>query len=209
METGLINNDRWRREKILTDSLEDLLREIKDIKTRVINSDMKNISRGLEQSEVEVLIEKVKYLSLSEQKFAKANAVLSSLDFAQRVRRYEDIHEAHRQTFQWIFGGQRTSDTAQERRFIDWLERNDGVFWVSGRPGSGKSTLMKFIYNHSITQSTLSRWASPKKVVIANHFFWGAGLPIQRSQEGLLRSLLYSLLSQISEVMNSCSGEQW
>ena len=35
--------------------------------------------------------------------------------------------------------------------FVDWLKQEDGLYWVSGKPGSGKSTLMKFLSAHDTT----------------------------------------------------------
>lgn len=42
---------------------------------------------------------------------------------------------------------------------------------VSGKPGSGKSTLMKFICEHETTEKTLKTWANGQQLVVANFFF--------------------------------------
>jgi hypothetical protein len=73
---------------------------------------------------------------------------------------------------------------------------------VSGKPGSGKSTLMKFICEHEATKETLQTWANGQQLVVANFFFWNAGRQVlQRSQEGLLRSILYQILRQCPDLI--------
>lgn len=88
-----------------------------------------------------------------------------------------------------------------------WLATKSGIFWVTGKPGSGKSTLMKFIAGEPKTKSILSRWASP--VVVAAHYFWNSGSAMQRSQEGLLRTLLYEIFRQCSRLIPLVCEEQW
>lgn len=68
---------------------------------------------------------------------------------------------------------------------------------------------MRYIDDAPITMSHLSKWANPRRIVFASHYFWGAGFVIQRSQEGLLRSLLYNLLGQAPELIVSLWGKWW
>jgi hypothetical protein len=70
------------------------------------------------------------------------------------------------------------------------------VFWVTGKPGAGKSTLMKYLAHHSSLKQHLQIWAGTEKLVIAEYYFWKAGSLLQRSTCGLLRSLLYQILRQ-------------
>jgi chromosomal replication initiation ATPase DnaA len=44
-------------------------------------------------------------------------------------------------------------------RFIEWLSSGVGIFHISGKLGSGKSTLMKYLFNHPRTETELSKWA--------------------------------------------------
>jgi ABC-type glutathione transport system ATPase component len=43
--------------------------------------------------------------------------------------------------------------------YMDWLATGGGVFHVSGKLGSGKSTLMKFLLKHPRTKSELLEWS--------------------------------------------------
>lgn len=83
-------------------------------------------------------------------------------------------------------------------RIQDWLSsNNDKILWITGKPGSGKSTFMKFLRDHEMTDGLLHEWANGEKLIVADHFFWLPGTPLQSSIEGLLRSLLHDVLSQL------------
>ena len=60
---------------------------------------------------------------------------------------------------------------------------------------------MRFLYEHSRTHELLAEWASNKQLLTARHFFWAGGTEIQKSQEGLLRSLLHGILSQRPDII--------
>lgn len=55
---------------------------------------------------------------------------------------------------------------------------------------------MKYLYNYSKTGAALREWATGKDLVVAGFFFWSAGTSMQKSQEGLLQSLLMCILKQ-------------
>ncbi|KAI4096084.1 MAG: hypothetical protein LQ339_007048 [Xanthoria mediterranea] len=64
---------------------------------------------------------------------------------------------------------------------------------------------MKFIINHTLTKQYLQEWASSRKLITASCFFWISGNPIQKSLHGLLRALLFRLLSQAPHrIQESC-----
>lgn len=136
--------------------------------------------------------------------------ILDSLSDRGMTARYEKIAEAHAQTFEWIFkdythhGGSHYGDT-----FIEWLRHGTGIFWVTGKAGSGKSTLMKFLSHHRLTSETLTHWSGTKELVSASFYFWYAGTEIQKSQEGLLRSLLYEIFRQCPELMQVLLPQHW
>lgn len=41
--------------------------------------------------------------------------------------------------------------------FQEWLLSESNTYWISGKPGSGKSTLVKFLVTSNHTQTTLNR----------------------------------------------------
>lgn len=93
--------------------------------------------------------------------------------------------------------------------FGDWLRHQTSVYWINGKLGSGKSTLMAFIVNNSRTRTELEVWSQGHQLHILSFFFWRPGTPLQKSILGLLRSLLYQICmcirSQIREVFSSLS----
>lgn len=76
--------------------------------------------------------------------------------------------------------------------FSNWLRSTDTIYWISGKPGSGKSTLVKFILHQPDTKAFLEIW-QPGALIIS-HFFWRPGTSLQQNIKGLLCSLLLQLL---------------
>lgn len=79
-------------------------------------------------------------------------------------------------TFEWIW---------ETDSFKSWLHANSGPFWMQGKAGSGKSTLMKYIFGKERDKVT-----NPPRIVVEFFFFNQAHGP-QSSMKGLFRSLLY------------------
>lgn len=82
--------------------------------------------------------------------------------------------------------------------FIQWLRSSDPLFFVRGKPGSGKSTLMKFVVDNKNTRRLLEHQSS--EVIILTHFFWKIGSGEQNSIKGLLCSLVYQLLVRTKQL---------
>ena len=89
-----------------------------------------------------------------------------------------------------------------------WLQSTNDIFWIYGKAGSGKSTLMKFLFEHKQTRVHLDNWAHGN-VTIAASFFWSAGSELEKSNAGLLRALLYQVLDQHPELIQVIFPERW
>jgi hypothetical protein len=111
-----------------------------------------------------------------------------SLDFAERSQRYERIIQAHETTFDWIF---EKSDLG----LVSWLRKGNGTYWIQGKPGSGKSTVMKFLHDHPKTSEILSQWRQGRGHTSAWFFFNERGSYIEKSLEGLFRSVVRQLIT--------------
>ncbi|CAI7584128.1 unnamed protein product [Penicillium glandicola] len=134
------------------------------------------------------------WLKASE-KLSKQARLLDSLSYRAIEERQSQIRESHAQTFEWVFDTQGPSKSS-ESSILEWQETGNGIYWVSGKAGSGKSTLMKFLSTHRLTNKALRSWAGSDRLITASFFFWNSGTTLQKSQEGLLRSLLHEILQK-------------
>lgn len=131
---------------------------------------------------------------------AQMEQLLRSLHDANMNTRKNQIVEHHSKTFAWMFDpeGQRPWDN-----FPEWLSSSsDKVYWVSGKAGSGKSTLMKFLIDAEATKSCLNQGTQGTlDFAIYSFFIWNSGLEIQRSLIGLLCSLAYQIFDHDHNIM--------
>lgn len=157
---------------------------------------------------MEALRRQISALDTLKADVARDHSFLDSLRFSRQPERHKSIPKAHRETFSWILDPLNRDNEASKLR--QWLQRTDtGVFWVSGKPGSGKSTLMKFVADHEETRKALSAWAHGQKLIIASHYFWWSGTVLQKSQDGLLRTLLYVILRQCPKLIRVLYEDKW
>lgn len=130
--------------------------------------------------------------------------ILRQLVFEDMNSRANQIPKAAKKTYSWAVGDD-PLNKGDERRlawnlFLNWLRAGDKIFHVSGNPGSGKSTLMKFLSKHERTMEELKAWATPKTLICCVYYFWNPGSIVQRNLAGLHRSLLFQALSQCPEL---------
>ncbi|KAH7131254.1 hypothetical protein EDB81DRAFT_623713, partial [Dactylonectria macrodidyma] len=112
-------------------------------------------------------------------------ALMGSLDFEQLDARHTSIKSAHAKTCKWIL---------KKSEYVDWLNpsllvQHHGFLWIKGKPGAGKSTLMKFALANA--RRTM------KNKIIINFFFNARGDDLEKSTIGMYRSLLLQLLTQL------------
>ncbi|OTA06132.1 hypothetical protein A9Z42_0068730 [Trichoderma parareesei] len=117
--------------------------------------------------------------------------LLKSLRFDQIDARQMTIKKAHVKTCQWLL---------QRPEYLDWLDpakfqEHHGFLWIKGKPGTGKSTLMKF----ALRNAQRKRGG---KIII--HFFFNArGEDLEKSTVGMYRSLLSQLLERIPSLLDT------
>ncbi|KAM7189849.1 hypothetical protein V8F20_009986 [Naviculisporaceae sp. PSN 640] len=147
---------------------------------------------------------------------------LKSLKYDSMNDRCDQIAPTHEGTYQWIVRGTRpwvadgdvtisksenrpsiASNCSHETATLNlpwqcfpcWIDSkgsHNKLYWIQGKPGSGKSTLMKFLVSEKSLWSDLRAFKSEPLVI--SHFFWAAGHPVQRSLRGLLLNMLSQLL---------------
>jgi hypothetical protein len=139
-------------------------------------------------------------------------AILDALKFSMMEVRYHQVPEAAVKTFTWIFDdcdSQKSSNPYLKYPFKTWLTSGDGIFHICGKPGSGKSTLMKYIFQHSETVPYLQTWAGEKELIVAPFFFWKPGGILQKSLVGMVRFLLYYVLQRCPEAIADLFLQHW
>ncbi|KAK5050595.1 hypothetical protein LTR84_003877 [Exophiala bonariae] len=141
----------------------------------------------------------LKYLTtLDETRLSRT--LLHRLHFAEIQDRSDAIPEAYQETYQWIFHPSCSSEYSS--CFTDWLKDDEQqLYWITGKPGAGKSTLMKFIFENPQTELSVQEWAQGKELVKASFYFWNSGKPIQMSLEGLARTLLHTVLQRLPHLL--------
>ncbi|KAK7408212.1 hypothetical protein QQX98_009621 [Neonectria punicea] len=168
----------------------------------------------------------VRALGTSAATEAQRKSFLQSLKFPEVNQRYNDLMNSRDASFKRVFASYKEmtsngdeSKTTRESKskdpsttervlseidkawaeFVGWLQSSDSLFCIRGKPGSGKSTLVKFIIDNKNTKQLLTHW-SPKARIIS-HFFWKIGSPAQNSIKGLLCSLVYRSLDGNKEMV--------
>jgi len=139
-------------------------------------------------------------------------SVLRQLRFEGAESRMEGIPKAHQSTFQWIYETPRINSdkTPLWNNFPEWLSGpSSDIYWITGKPGSGKSTLMKYVTRDARLLQHLDSWAADKPLLIATYYFWSAGTLIQKSYDGLLRDLLFQYLSKVPELLPKALARRW
>ncbi|KAL8307082.1 hypothetical protein RB593_005802 [Gaeumannomyces tritici] len=108
-------------------------------------------------------------------------ACLRSLAFQDMDGRPNDIANAADGTCEWLL---------EHETLKQWTRQPRGLLWIKGKPGSGKSTLMKYAL-----RALPSIYGTD--TLAFSFFFHGRGNELQRTPLGLLRSLLHQLLKHV------------
>ncbi|KXH32664.1 hypothetical protein CSIM01_08029 [Colletotrichum simmondsii] len=126
--------------------------------------------------------------------------LLETLKFDQMDSRRSTVKRAHVKTCAWFI---------KHPDFQIWLNEDElklhhGLLWIRGKPGAGKSTIMKFALSKMQKDS---HW-SP---LVISFFFNARGDYLERSIEGMYRSLLLQLFQgypQLRSVLNELYSTQ-
>jgi ankyrin repeat protein len=114
--------------------------------------------------------------------------LVDSLRFDQIHARQMSIKSAHAKTCRWLL---------KDPEYLSWLDMDKvnehyGFLWIKGKPGAGKSTLMKFALANS--QKLM------KDRTVISFFFNARGADLEKSTTGMYRSLLLQLLERLPEL---------
>ncbi|EXL64835.1 hypothetical protein FOPG_18920 [Fusarium oxysporum f. sp. conglutinans race 2 54008] len=86
--------------------------------------------------------------------------ILNRLWFRKIHERRETVADAHLDTLKWALYPPK--DEAHWHDLSQWLRQpsTHEVYWISGKAGSGKSTLMKYLYTQERTRKLLKQWSN-------------------------------------------------
>ena len=131
----------------------------------------------------------------SSQKLEHRQLVMGALDFDEADSRRATVGKAHSQTCKWLL---------EQQEYRNWIDpdkfpEHHGLFWIKGKAGSGKSTLMNFILEET------GRSKSSKRIIVS-FFFNARGQDLEKSTLGMYRSLVYQLLNQLPELQGVLDG---
>lgn len=124
--------------------------------------------------------------------------LLLALSFDVMDDREERIDPAFDKTCDWLLAPGNTSHAPVER-MRSWLSsESESMLWISGKAGSGKSTLMKFLAQ-AIADGKLKHAFIDNSTIVVKFFFYRAEdeqYKLQMSREGMMRSILHQCLKQ-------------
>lgn len=146
-----------------------------------VAENVKRLERGLEWRDeaLEQNIRKILHVEQDSLHRVYQSRILKSLRFDRIGSRQEQISDPRGHTYYWILDyktpqihvdhsraqsydiDEKTERTKQHARqkLLDWLSSGRDILHISGKLGSGKSTLMKFLFSHKHTRNSLERWA--------------------------------------------------
>ncbi|KAE8146641.1 hypothetical protein BDV25DRAFT_47329 [Aspergillus avenaceus] len=176
----------------------------------VLNKKLDDIHRSLKGSSLPSDVHSLLngFLDIPGQALAESR-ILQGLAYASMHHRMEQVEEAHFGTFRWILDGQIPEHKLYRERFTEWLRHGTDVFHITGKLGSGKSTLMKFLATNKTVLDTLNQWAEGRKLVVARFFFWRPGTIEDKTIDGLLRGLLHDVLKGCQDMIPTVFPNQW
>ncbi|TFA98930.1 Protein SERAC1 [Trichoderma ghanense] len=111
-------------------------------------------------------------------------ACLATLWFPAIYSRFQNVESPAHSTCSWLF---------MHPEYEKWFNSKSrsrcyGLLWLKGKPGAGKSTLMKEAFRRAATRQARANYCT------AGFFFCANGNELEHTSLGLFRSLLYQLL---------------
>jgi len=115
--------------------------------------------------------------------------LLDSLTFQRMNSRRLNISRALSQTCQWLF---------EDETFNTWIagdeiENHQGFLWIKSKPGGGKSTMMRTLFD-------VLKKDFPGDIIISYFFNARATASLEKSSIGMYRSLVLQLLQALPSV---------
>ncbi|KAF2771680.1 hypothetical protein EJ03DRAFT_334620 [Teratosphaeria nubilosa] len=113
--------------------------------------------------------------------------------------RRDTIRNAQKTTCEWLLehpaykAWSQAEHADQANQAEDEYEDVNAILWINGKPGAGKSTLMKFVHAHSKGQRR-------KDEIVISFFFNARGVVLEKTTLGVYRALLCQLLNEATDL---------
>ncbi|KIL86436.1 hypothetical protein FAVG1_10265 [Fusarium avenaceum] len=123
---------------------------------------------------------------------SRRQRLLDSLKFEQIDSRRTTIKSAYSKTCTWFL---------KHPGYLDWIDRekqsqHHGFLWIRGKPGAGKSIIMKFIYMETKKTDIM------KQAITISFFFNARGGLLEKSVSGMYQSLLLQLFEGFPDLQH-------
>lgn len=125
-------------------------------------------------------------------------SLIEKLYFTEIDERLTNLTAAQRGTCRWFLA---------KPEYTCWRDPTQqsgygGFLWIWGHPGTGKSTLMKLLFEEVRKDAKLSPRGSAAPITLS-FFFLARGTLEEKSTVGLYRSLLHQLFEEAADLQNS------
>ena len=121
-------------------------------------------------------------------------SLVRQLYFAKIDERLTNLTSAQGNTCRWFL----TADEYISWNDISQRSNHGGFLWIKGHPGTGKSTLMKLLFQEAKGKER-GDWSQ----ITLSFFFLARGAVEERSTVGLYRSLLHQLFKKVPKLKDS------
>lgn len=174
-------------------------------------------NRVLHQETQAVVRQELAALNQARVSDAELDRFKASLKFRGFNQRFSEISSGHEKSYDWLLGKPTSSDVSQMEvelipyhirktwkeicgDFSRWLQNDidSKLYWISGKPGAGKSTLMKFLCRRLKDKQVTAQ----ESYVVLHHFFW-LGVSNSRSRQNDMEGFFSTILHQMLELDDS------
>lgn len=124
----------------------------------------------------------------------KLVAIKAALYYSAMDDRRDQLAQINAASLDWLW---------TETGFTNWLGTSGQIFWISGKPGSGKSTLMHFLVGTNEGCERIRQCLPVSEspwLLLQFSFGFRARTGVANSSARMLRSFLLQLMQKVSEV---------
>ncbi|KAI1811645.1 hypothetical protein GGS20DRAFT_91208 [Poronia punctata] len=141
-----------------------------------------------------------------------AEMISDSLVFETISHREDTVPIAYSDTFRWALERPKHAPNGSPlwADLCEWaIDPSSSIYWVYGKAGAGKSTLVKFLSQDTRLKESLQQWAGSSNLVLASYYSWNAGGTLQKSHKDLLQAILHRCLKMLPQLVPKLFPNRW